>query len=171
MNLALDQTLNRTELRVRVFRDSDALQVCSWVATREALQLVSGDIGDQLTPQMLQTWRTNATASFVVSQGARDEPIGFCTISRREVVNLPPQYIEICHLIVDPSHRHRFIGSLLIGAARSAASTLGFLFLCGRIVSTNRWALALAQSQRAKEFTDSEGWASSGFRWFRLNLY
>mgnify|MGYP001559264585 CR=1 FL=1 len=158
------------ELHVRLFRESDSLEVCSWVPTTTALQLVSGDKSDRLTPEILRGWTTKAETSLVVYQHPTHQPVGFCTVSRMELPYLPATYIELCHLVVDPRWRYLFIGSRLYRAVRSAACTLGYYFVCARIVPTNRYALALARFLRAEEFTGTEVWAPSGFRWFRLDI-
>lgn len=155
---------------MRPFSDNDTSQICRWVKTRDALQLVSGDSADCLTPEILAGWVANARMCLVVSRLPANEPVGFCTLSSLEVPNLPAEYIELCHLVVDPQWRYSFIGSRLCRWAKSLARGLACEFLCGRVVPRNRYALALAKSQRFEEFTGHERWAPCGFQWFRFRL-
>lgn len=161
---------DNSQFRVRSFLNSDMQQICSWIKNRRTLQLVSIDSSDCLTPDILINWIVNSQKCFVVTECFTDKPVGFCTLSRQEVSNLSYSYVELCHLIVNPQRKYLFIGSILCSAARSVARDLGYQFLCGRVVSTNRYGLVLAKSQRAKEITNMESWATSDFRWFRVDL-
>jgi ribosomal protein S18 acetylase RimI-like enzyme len=151
-------------------RDYDIPAVCSWVNTREALALVSGDVADSLTPRILAGWTAKAVMTFVVADEETDTAIGFSTLSDLELPTLPVNYVELCHLIVDPRYRYLFIGSRLCRSAKLAAQERGFEFLCGRIVPGNRYALVLARAQRFEEFTHFESWAPSGFHWVRFAI-
>ena len=158
------------KLRVRDYSYKDQNYVCSWVKSREDLLKVSGDSSDFLTPNILFTWISKAQISLVVSREPIDDPIGFCTLSRLEVDNIPASYIEICHLIIDPKYRYMYIGPRLVREAISVSRSLKIQFVCGRVAHSNRYGLILARKQMFEEFTDSEVWTPTGFQWFRYNL-
>jgi hypothetical protein len=157
-------------LRVRDFRESDADDVCSWVRTRAALTLVSGDSGECLTLSILARWIADAQVSLVVERELDGVPLGFCTFSDGELPSLPPEYVEMCHLIINPEFRNLFIGSRLCVRGKSLARSLGFRFLCGRIVPRNRYTLALARLHRFEDFTNKEVWTPRGFLWMRFDV-
>ena len=150
--------------------DTDIPVICSWVRTRQVLQLVSGDAADFLTPALLSGWLARAQIAIVVADEVANQPAGFCTLSCLEVPHLPASYVEICHLIVAPEFRHLFIGSRLVRAAKSLAHDFGYRFVCCRVTPTNKWALALARAQGFQEFTNIKDWLPHGFRWFRFAL-
>jgi len=157
-------------LRVREFSNKDQIHICSFVKSRKALLLVSGDSSDSLTPNILTNWISKAKVSLVISREPMNEPIGFCTLSRLEVDYIPASYIEICHLIINPTYRYMFIGPRLVREATFISREFGFRFICGRVVHNNRYGLILAKKQKFEEFTNTESWMPPGFRWFRLNL-
>lgn len=159
-----------SQFRVREFTNKDMWEVCSWVTTTAALQLVSSEFADSLTPEILSQWVTKAHTCLVVSNETTNKAVGFCTLSYMELPKLPSHYIELCHLIVDPRFKYLFIGPRLCRAAKVIAFNLGYQYLCGRVVPTNRYALALARLQRFQEFTNEESWTIPGFRWFRFAL-
>lgn len=117
---------------------------------------------------MLQDWEARATSCLVISDEADDAAVGFCTLSRLEAAGLPVHYIEICHLVVNPRFRYVFVGARLIRAALQAARINCCRYICGRVVPTNRYALALTRYVRGEEITGSESWTIPGFAWFRL---
>ncbi len=155
---------------LRTLLGGDTSKICSWVKSQKALELVSGDIADCLTPKILDHWIHLSQRAFVASLEPCGEPVGFCTITQQEAPLMPPDSIELCHLIVASSARYLFIGQRMCRAVRETMTNSGFGFLCGRVVPTNRYGLALCRSLRAEEFTGTEGWTPSGFRWFRLML-
>lgn len=175
MSHVMSEPLRAAHSTTALYRDrhltvADEPTICSWVQNRAALQLISGDSGEALTPEILDGWLARAAFSIVITEVGIDAPVGFCTISRLEIPRIPPTYLELCHLVVDPRRCYHFVGSRLCRVAKSAARDLGFRYLCARISPTNRYALALARQQRAEEFTSREIWLPSGFRWFRSDL-
>jgi len=156
--------------RIRGLADSDRVEICSWVRTRAELEFVSGETADGLSIPILESWERDAEACLVLAKEPDQRPMGFCTLTRLEARNIPESYVELCHLITDPSERHVFLGSRLVHAAECLADQNGYSFLCGRVVTTNRQGLALVRFVRAEEFTDLEAWSPVGFRWFRLRL-
>lgn len=170
MTPAVELALTVTNPQIRPFQGSDALKICSWVTNRAELKMVSGDVAEGLTQEILRSWLAKAITSLVVVDGRTREPIGFCTLSRCEVPGLPPDYIEMCHVLVDPQQKYVFIVSRLINYGTSWARGLGYRFGCARVLPYNRWALLLARYEKAEEFTDKESWTPAGFRWFRLDL-
>ena len=156
--------------QVRPFQDSDLLEICSWVTSHTELQMVSGDAGGCLTPDILRSWLAKASQSLVLIDGTTKKPVGFCTLSKCEAPNLPPDYIEMCHLLINPRWKYVFITARLLDSAKSLARGLGYHFGCARVVPLNRWALLLTRYEKAEEFTGKELWTPAGFRWFRLDL-
>src|SRR5438874_871490 len=101
MRSTIELTRTVTNPNVRAFEEQDTYKICSWITNRSELQMVSGDDGDCLTPKILRHWLVQATASLVLIDNVAEQPVGFCTISRSEVPSLPPDYIEMCHLLVN----------------------------------------------------------------------
>lgn len=164
------QVQPHTRFRVRLLQDSDRLKICSWVPTRQALDLVSGDTSARLTLGILSRWEATAVSSLVVGDACDNNLLGFCTLSTTEVPRLPTDYVELCHLIVQPGRTNLLIGSRLVSAARVKAYQMGYRFGCGRVTPMNRYGLALARLHRAEEITATVPWATGSFRWFRLPL-
>jgi len=157
-------------LHVRELCQRDTLKICSWVSTAEAVAMVSSDRADSLSPCILRKWVSVAETSLVVARSGSEEPVGFCTLSCRELRRLPADYVELCHLLVDPCARHLFVGQRLSSGAKEIAHLAGYRFLCGRVIPGNRYSVLLARHQRFSEFTGVERWALPGFRWFRFAL-
>lgn len=155
-------------ITVREYQPSDAAEICSWVRSRSAMRLVSGDDVDRLTPQLLRRWLLDIVCALVAVEAKTDRPLGFCILTRREAPSLPEGTVELCHLIVAPDAKYFWIGSRLCRASRAWGGRLGWLCGYGRIVPTNRWALALARRMRSKEVTDTASWVDKAFRWFEL---
>lgn len=155
---------------VRLFQCADTSRICSWVQSRQQLSMVSGDQGERLTAEILQSWLMKATASIVLEDSTSKNAVGFCTLSRLELPNMPSDCIELCHVLVDPQQKYLFVTSRLLHYAKALTRDLGYRVGCARVVPSNRWALALARYHKSDEFTDKETWAISGFRWFRLYL-
>jgi ribosomal protein S18 acetylase RimI-like enzyme len=153
--------------RARSFSDCDADTICGWVQGRYLLQLVSSDDADRLTPGILARWLGRAIHTVVIANEATDEPVGFCTLSSTEVLDAPPSFVEICHLIVDPHYRYLFIGPRICKAAKVTARQHGFSGLHGRVVPQHRFGIALAQYERFLELAPPPLWLPTGFRWFR----
>jgi len=154
----------------RPFAPRDAELVSSWVSTREALHLVSSDDADRLTPDILFAWTQKACAAFVVADQERSSITGFCTMSVDELPGIPPSYIELCHLIVNPRFRYFFVGPRLCQHAKHLARMLNKRYLLGRVLPSNRYALLLARRERFVELTHPKPWLLEGFRWFRFRV-
>lgn len=149
-------------------RNDEKHRICSWVPTRRSLQLVSGDDGDQLTISILNRWLKMSSASFVVLRSPQNVPVAFCTLSRSELPGIPEPYIEICHLVVDPTFRRLSIGSHIVKAAVEFAAQSGYSYVCGRVVRSNSYAIRLANYLHAENITKSEDWVLPDFIWFRF---
>lgn len=143
-------------------------RICSWVSTRRSLQLVSGDDGDRLTISILNRWLKMSAASFVVLRSPQNVPVAFCTLSRSELPGIPEPYIEICHLVVDPTYRRLSIGSHIVKAAVEFAAHSGYSYVCGRVVRSNSFAIRLANYLHAENITKSEDWLLPDCIWFRF---
>lgn len=170
MQTVLEPSRSLPKYFIREVRGADTNRVCSWVTTKEQLQMVSGDLATCLTPVILGKWVTSAVTTLVVCERATGTPVGFCTLTLSEISNPPNGHIELCHLIIDPKFRHDFVGPRIIAEARHKARSLGFEFLFGRVIPSNEWCLALVRRVRGEEFTDRLAWTPTGFRWFRLKL-
>lgn len=157
-------------LRPRALRVEDEYDICSWVQSRRALQRISGDEGDCLTPDMLAAWVRKAEEAIVMAAGPANRAVGFCTLSRLEAPRLPASHLEICHLIVAPSSRNLLVGSRLCAAAKVAASDSEYRFVCGRVIPDNAYILALARLHHFHEVTGVQRWTLPGFRWFVFDL-
>lgn len=157
-----------TSYTARPYSDYDGPRICSWVPTAEKLRLISGDVARRLSLDILHRWLAEARISLVVCTESDSEPVGFCTLTRSEVADLPPSHIELCHLTVSPRCRYLIVGSQLIIAAQALAQRSGYRFLCGRVVPTNRYGLTLVSNAKAEEMTGNAIWALTGFRWFQL---
>lgn len=155
-------------IAVRHYRPDDTEEICSWVRSRSAMRLVSADEAESLTPEILRGWLAGVVCALVVVSAKTDRPLGFCTLTRREVCNLPKGTVELCHLIVAPDAKYFSIGSRLCRAARKKAGELGYHSGFARIVPTNRWALALARRMHGVELPSTTPWLNKEFHWFRL---
>ncbi|MCK4763408.1 MAG: GNAT family N-acetyltransferase [Candidatus Aminicenantes bacterium] len=157
--------------RARNILSQDIPKICSWVKTRKALRMVSGDNGDCLTPNILQKWLENSLENLVLIEIGSDQPIGFCTISISEIECLPAGCVELCHLIIDPKKRRAFsIGKRLCRAVKEKASTFGFSYIVGRVVPWNGYAKVLAEREGFTEIKDLPLWAPDAFHWYNYDL-
>jgi len=144
--------------------------VCSWVRSQEALRLVSGDCGDCLTPEILRSWLASAHKCVAMLEHSTQSIVGFCTLSVKENSLLPSRHVEICHVVIDQSLRHTSVCAKLVRAARAQAYDDQFDAVCGRIVPSNEYMLAIARRVNFASVSESTGWALPGFRWFIYDL-
>ena len=120
--------------------------ICSWVKNQRILSMISGDIGDGLSPIILKNWIRDSIRSIVIASPINNEPIGFCTISTKELPTIEDQFIELCHLIVNPNYYPKIeIGRELCLSAFTSSNNLGFKFIIGRVVRFNHFGFELAK--------------------------
>lgn len=144
--------------------------ICNWILTREDLSLVSGDNADRLTNQILNSWIKKSELSLVIANPVNNQPIGFCTLSKKECVFLPDRHIEICHFIIAPEYRYLFVAYRLANFAVKCASQLGYEFLIGRILPQNLKAIAAACFCGFDEVSINSFNLPKNFRWFRFEV-
>jgi len=158
-------------ITIREILPFDKGVICSWVRSRSALRLVASDDSDWLTLEILNIWLTHSKHHLLAYDTIKHRPVGFCTLSTEEISHIPIGYIEICHLIVDPRWRYFSVGALLCKAAKRIATQMGYITICGRVVPSNLYGLALASHERFVECTSEQHWFVPGFRWFIYQLY
>lgn len=163
-----DPAISHPQCGTRSLEECDYAKICSWVTTRNRLELVCSDLGDHLTPEILATWNHAALSTIVILDQETQEAAGFCTLTSRESAHMPSSYIELCHLVVDPHKAYLSIGSKLCCAAKQQARAYGYRYVLGRVVPRNRFGIALARRQGGLEVTGMANWLEPGFRWFRL---
>lgn len=143
--------------------------ICQWVPTRERLGLVSGDVGERLTEDILASWCRNGLRVIAV-RGKGGEPLGFCTLSRTESPGMTQESVELCHLIVDPAKRDgAWIARHIVKSACSVAYDVGAKCLVGRVVPDNRPIHRLATSLGASSIIPLPEWADKRFEWYSID--
>jgi GNAT superfamily N-acetyltransferase len=153
-------------LEVRSFDTRDTKEICSWIRTTEELELVSSDKGTCLTPEILTRWIEVAESTTVITSSQTHVLLGFCTLSRLESPGLHSEFVETCHLIVNPIARYGWIASRLMDEAREVAAELGATATVGRVVPRNRPILAVLGFKGWREFIIRPEWSACNFRWF-----
>jgi hypothetical protein len=143
----------------------------SWVRSRSAMKLVSSDKSDCLTIEILDTWLAHSKHNFLAFDTISHRPVGFCTLSAEEIPQIPNGYIELCHLVVDPRKMYFFVGALLCKEAKRVASKMGYKAICGRVVPSNRYGLALAGHESFIEYASDQIGFVKGFRWFVYPMF
>ncbi|MBI2985066.1 MAG: GNAT family N-acetyltransferase [Candidatus Kerfeldbacteria bacterium] len=144
--------------------ETDVPRICSWVPNAEELQRISTNFGSQLTPEILRQWADDAVRTFVLRD--RGTPVGFATMSTKEWP-LPPDTVEGCHLIIDPSRRRRSAATFLINEMAQSALTHYRTFV-GRVVPSNVTSQHFLTKLGWFEITNRYPWTShSSFSWFQ----
>lgn len=152
----------------REINDDDIEIICSWVINQRMLTMISGDIGNGLSPNILRKWINSSIRTIVVADYETNTPLGFCTLTSNELLNIKPFHVELCHLVVNPNYPKYYIGVELCTSAIEIASTFGFKFIICRISPTNLYGISLANSQNCKEITESN--LPVGFTWYLKSL-
>jgi hypothetical protein len=156
-------------IRVRRIRPSDFTEICSWVRSRRALEMVSSNVDDGLTQEVLCSWVSSAEIEFVAALVPSDRPIGFCTLSRKEA-SLDDNMLEFCHQILNPWNISFIISYYLCEAARSYVLSHAFRYVVTRTLTNNKYAITLAQLEGMTEITESTSWAVAPFKWFSFEV-
>ena len=120
------------------FCEADAEPICSWVRTPEQLRMIAGDTANGLNRRILHRWVDESIDP--VTLRYRDHAVGFCTLSEAEH-HYPRGHVEVCHVIIAPKYRRRYLGTALLSYMRALAAERGFQFLHGRVVPENRAGL------------------------------
>jgi hypothetical protein len=158
------------EILFREYTESDVKIFCSWITTARALKTVSGDSGECLTPQIFQSWIDCSIRNIVICSKLTGSPLAFCTLSCREIPEIPDLNLEICHLLVKPTKDYFTIGKLICMQAKSDAFLMGYKFLWGRVVPWNNFGKCLAEIQLSEECLNIPSWIPEGFHWYVRNL-
>jgi len=150
----------RFPMQVRPFCEADIREICSWVLTPHQLRMISGDVAGGLSGEILLRWaRSSIDAATLCVDG---QAVGFCTLSDREF-SYPKGHLEVCHLVITPRYRRKYLGTTLLNNMRILAGIRGYSYLHGRVVRENAGSLAFAQyvhwSPTEFDFFDDE------FRW------
>ena len=153
-------------IRIRQFYPEDILPICSWVKNSRELADISSDNSDYLTEEILNQWRIDSIAAVVLEQS--NEPTAFCTLSTKEY-DLPSDWVEVCHLVINPSHRRKYYATTLLNYLRLIAAQLDYQQLVGRIVRDNIPALKLADYVRWNEIECQSNF-DPAFRWYSYEL-
>jgi len=143
---------------------SDHDRLARWIAE-------SGDVGliadptdaRSIGPATLRRWVRTSEAAMMVTVDA--EPIAFATLSRAEA-ELPPGFLEACHIIVRPEWRRLYHGTNLVYTLCREARWRGFGNLVGRVFPTNHPARELLSSAGWSLIQDSRAWMIDGFVWY-----
>jgi RimJ/RimL family protein N-acetyltransferase len=162
--IILPQVINK--YIVRSFSFSDSQEMLGWIRSAYELRMISGESGNRLTDSILNAWTSTSNAALVVASPEDNRPLGFCTLTRGESTNLPVDSLEVCHLIVNPAFRARWIGCHLIDSARHMADVLGYQKIVGRVVPCNSPMIALMRFKGCSELAPVPEWASPEYRWF-----
>jgi hypothetical protein len=155
---------------IRNYQNSDVKVFCSWVTNSRALRTVSGDSAKCLTPDIFLTWVDRSVKALVLYSPLTDDPLGFCTLSSKEIPEIPDLNLEICHLLVKPTKNYFAIGHYLCMQAKSDALLMGYKYLWGRVVPWNGFGKCLAERQLSKECNNLPIWIPKGFHWYMRDL-
>lgn len=146
--------------------------ICSWVKNQRILSMVSGDIGNGLSPAILNNWINNSICTIVIGDSIRNEPLGFCTITTKELPTIKHSYIELCHLIVNPNYSPKLeIGRQLCISAFSNSLNMGFEFIIGRVAPFNNFGIILANDMNWQPMNNQLS-VPVNFNWYirKLNI-
>lgn len=156
---------------IREIIPNDFNQICSWIQNPNILSLVSGDKGDKLTIDILTKWIDTAIRTIVITD-KNNNPIGFCTITINELEIIKNKYIELCHLIINPDYKNKLeVGEMLSNSACDYSNTLGFDYIIGRVMPSNRFGNFLAKNNNWKAL-NKQLTAPAYFNWYikKLNI-
>jgi len=145
-------------------RDLD--QVRRWISRSRDLPLIAAGIAFDLRPDILDAWVRNGRARVM---RRREDTLAFATLCETEA-ELPRGTVEICHCIVLPQMRRRYLGSQLILSLMSDARQSGYGRVVGRVGPANAIAGDFLTSLRGTAIPKTEPWASPDFVWYRRRL-
>ena len=153
----------------REMDDSDVGEICTWARNREALALVGSESAECLTGTLLAEWASCSVRALTLwPPGDRATPVGFCTMSVRESIDLPRLFVEMCHLMVSPQAKYAWVACRLIDEVRLAAAELGFRQVVGRVHPLNERMLIIAGFKGGQRYEILPQWAQPGFVWLSI---
>lgn len=155
--------------QVKRLTSKEVKKISSWISSCGELKLISGENGTILKPKVLKGWVKSSEASFLFY--INKTPIGFCTLSTVEILQLPQTFTEVCHLIIHPKYRNLYLGTTLLSFAMATAKHLGFSKVVGRVALGNLPSEVLLTSMRWKQF-GNEKWLlnNENFNWYYKDL-
>ncbi|MDI9312724.1 MAG: GNAT family N-acetyltransferase [Limnohabitans sp.] len=158
-----------TSLLAREICRNDIEFICSWVRTQRMLSMVSGDIGCGLSPKILKKWIEDSICTIVIID-SNNYPIGFCTLTTKELPTLKQKHVELCHLIVNPNYYPKYdIAKQLCYQAIKKGNNFGFSFIVGRVVPINEFGNILAEKLNWNELFEPLVYPVN-FNWYIKNL-
>lgn len=114
--------------------DTDIAHLAMWMTDSGEAPLISDLKSALVQSEDIRQWLDDSDeCRVVISEGS---PIGFGTLSVAEA-DLPPDCIEVCHVIIHPEWRRRFKGSQLVLELMDTARRKGYLRTVGRVVPKN----------------------------------
>lgn len=168
MNELLTSSIT-TSLLAREICQSDIEIICSWVKTQRMLSMVSGDIGNGLSPNILIKWIDSSICTVVIVDND-DYPLGFCTLTTKELPSLKYKHVELCHLIINPNYYPKYdIAKQLCYMAIKTGNNLGFSFIVGRVVPENKFGIILAEKTKWNKLFEPLSYPNN-FNWYIKNL-
>lgn len=139
--------------------------ICRWVFDQKTLNLISGDVGEKLTPDILKRWLSAATESLCLFY--RGELAGFATISDSEF-KFPGSVCEVCHFIISPYIRRKGMGTILLHAAVQEIRKRGYDRAIGRMVPDNVPAIKMIEKAGWIRLEDPR--INGPFKWYIRDL-
>ena len=147
------------------FSEADIEPICSWVITPEQLKKISSDAGNEVTRPILEKWVDQSVDAVTIRY--QNHPVGFCTLSNAEN-GYPQGDIELCHFVIAPQYRRRYLGTTLLNYMRVLAAERGYKALYGRVVPGNGAGLSFTNYTRWTPDYSSQ--LPRRFRWFAYEL-
>jgi RimJ/RimL family protein N-acetyltransferase len=125
-----------SRIHMREAAEQDLPAVAAMISATGELELISGETGRELPLETLRQWMHSSVYSAVIEEAQTSDVVTFATISRNEIA-LPPNEVEICHLLVDPAVRRRHLGTEMVLHLMNVAKERGFERMIGRTNPTN----------------------------------
>ena len=147
--------------------EQDLAQVRRWISRTRDLPLIAAGMDLDLRRGILDAWVGNGRLARVMRY--RGDTLAFATLCETDA-ELPGGSVEICHCIVLPQVRRRYLGSQLILSLMSEAKQLGYDRVVGRVEPANAIAKDFLTSLRWTTIPKTEPWATPDFVWYRRQL-
>lgn len=158
-------TVAKLPITIARFQNDDMKTICSWVLTQHQLRMISEECNSQLHPDLLAEWCSDSVAPMTILYNGK--PVGFCALSDQEH-DYPRGHIELCHFIISPQFRRRYLGTTLTHYIRLLAADMGYKTLHGRVVPSNNAALSFTRYGHWR--TDRSDFLNPDFEWFKYEL-
>jgi len=151
-----------TPIQIASFNTEFSDEICSWVPDEETLRLISNDERDGLRRDLLHEWIEQSIDGYCLL--VEGQLTGFATVGVEEW-DFPPGICEIGHLIIHPSFRRRYFGTMMIYGLFTMARREGYEAAVARVVPDNTPALEMFKKEHWTKV--DEPWCVSQFVWFR----